>query len=349
MHMADALVAPVVGGVMWAASAGLVSYAARKVKNGLDDSKVPLMGVLGAFVFAAQMINFSIPGTGSSGHLGGGMLLAALLGPHAAFVTMASILAVQAFLFADGGLLALGCNIVNLAFFPCYVAYPLIYKPLVRTGAGRNSMILAAGLAAVVGLQLGSLGVVLETTVSGIAELPFSQFLLLMQPIHLAIGLVEGAVTAAVLLFITRTRHDILQDTQRAEGSRRRSLKPLVAGLLIAALLIAGVLSWFASADPDGLEWSVAQTAGQELTADHGIYGWLADIQHKLAIFPEYTFKGGGEGSPAAVNDKGSAWPGVDSGLSLAGVIGTLVTLLATLALGRLLKACGRRRELSRS
>ena len=346
MHMADALVAPVVGGVMWATSAGLVSYAARKVKNNLDDSKVPLMGVLGAFVFSAQMINFSIPGTGSSGHLGGGMLLAALLGPHAAFVTMASILAVQALLFADGGLLALGCNIFNLAFFPCYVAYPLIYQPLVRAGAGRNRIVFAAGLAAVIGLQLGSFGVVLETTVSGIAELPFGQFLLLMQPIHLAIGLVEGAVTAAVLLFITRARPDILHD---AAGTDRRSLKPLVTGLLVASLLIAGVLSWFASGDPDGLEWSVAKTAGQELTADSGIYGLLADIQHRLAVFPDYTFKGAGDNSPAAVNGKESAWPSVDSGLSLAGVIGTLVTLFATLVFGRLIKACGRRRELSRS
>src|SRR5210317_1754527 len=131
MHMADALLSPGIGGAMWAATAATTIYCARKVQNQLDDRKIPLMGVLGAFVFAAQMINFSIPGTGSSGHLGGGLLLAILLGPHAAFLTIASVLAVQALFFADGGLLALGSNIFNLGFFPCFIAYPLIYQKIV--------------------------------------------------------------------------------------------------------------------------------------------------------------------------------------------------------------------------
>src|SRR5512144_1420723 len=131
MHMADALISPAVGGTMWAAAAGLTVYSARKLKEGLDDSKVPLMGVLGAFVFAAQMINFTIPGTGSSGHLSGGLLLAILLGPPAALITIASILMVQALFFADGGVLALGCNIVNMGLFPCFIVYTLLYRPLV--------------------------------------------------------------------------------------------------------------------------------------------------------------------------------------------------------------------------
>ena len=116
MHMADALISPAVGGAMWAVSAAAVAWCSKKVKEDLDERKVPLMGVLGAFVFAAMMINFTIPGTGSSGHLGGGLLLAVLLGPHAAFLVIASILVVQALFFADGGLLALGCNIFNLGF-----------------------------------------------------------------------------------------------------------------------------------------------------------------------------------------------------------------------------------------
>jgi ABC-type Co2+ transport system permease subunit len=96
MHMADALISPAVGGTMWAAAAGLVAYSSRKVKDELDDRKIPLMGVLGAFIFAAQMINFTIPGTGSSGHLGGALILAVLLGPYAAFLTIASVLTIQA-------------------------------------------------------------------------------------------------------------------------------------------------------------------------------------------------------------------------------------------------------------
>ena len=98
---------------MWAASAGLLGWCARRVRQTADARLVPMMGVLGAFIFAAQMINFSIPGTGSSGHLGGGMILAILLGPYAAFLVTASVLAVQALFFADGGLLALGCNFVK--------------------------------------------------------------------------------------------------------------------------------------------------------------------------------------------------------------------------------------------
>ena len=123
MHMADALLSPMVGGTMWAATAGILAYCSRKVKQEIDDHKIPLMGVLGAFVFAAQMINFTIPATGSSGHLGGGMLLAILLGPYAAFLVIASVLTVQALFFGDGGLFALGCNIFNLGFFPCFVRF----------------------------------------------------------------------------------------------------------------------------------------------------------------------------------------------------------------------------------
>ena len=119
MHMSDALLSPAVGGTLWAAAAATIGYCSRQVRRRMDDYLVPLMGVLGAFVFAAQMINFTIPGTGSSGHLGGGLLLAVLLGPHAAFLVIASVLTVQALFFADGGLLALGSNIINLGFFPC--------------------------------------------------------------------------------------------------------------------------------------------------------------------------------------------------------------------------------------
>jgi len=134
MHMADALISPAVGGTMWAAPAGLIGYCSKKVKDDLDDARIPLMGVVGAFIFAARMINFTIPGTGCSGHLGGGMILAILLGPYAGFLTMASVLVVQALFFADGGLMALGCNIFNLGFLPCFIAYPLIFKNISGTG-----------------------------------------------------------------------------------------------------------------------------------------------------------------------------------------------------------------------
>jgi cobalt/nickel transport system permease protein len=130
MHMADALLSPTVGGTMLAATAATTLYCTRKVQRQLDNRKIPLMGVLGAFVFAAQMINVAIPATGSSGHIGGGLLLAILLGPHAAFLTLSSVLTVQALFFADGGLLALGCNIFNLGFFHALLLTLLFIKKL---------------------------------------------------------------------------------------------------------------------------------------------------------------------------------------------------------------------------
>ena len=131
MHMADALVAPAVAATMYVCSGGAAGFSVKKVRLESDPKKIPVMGVMGAFVFAAQMINFTIPGTGSSGHLCGGMMLTALLGPYAAFLTMIGVLLIQCLLFADGGLLALGCNIWNMAFYGCFLGYFLFWRPLV--------------------------------------------------------------------------------------------------------------------------------------------------------------------------------------------------------------------------
>jgi len=186
MHMADALLSPAVGAGFWAGTLGAIAYCSKKLKENMDEKLIPLMGVLGAFIFAVQMINFTIPATGSSGHLGGGMILTIILGPYAAFLVMASILTVQALFFADGGLLALGCNIWNLGIYPCFIAYPLIYKPLTRTNKSNGRILFAVLLSAVIGLQLGAFSVVIQTLLSGKSELPFGTFLLLMQPVHLS-------------------------------------------------------------------------------------------------------------------------------------------------------------------
>ncbi len=333
MHMADALLSPAVGGGMWAAAGATLAFSARKVTAAMDDRKIPLMGVLGAFIFAAQMINFTIPGTGSSGHLGGGMILAVLLGPYAAFLTMASVLTVQAFFFADGGLLALGCNIFNLGVFPAFVAYPLIFKPLAgeRTTAGRLTA--ASLVASVAALQLGAFGVVLETVASGISELPFGAFVMLMQPIHLAIGIVEGLVTAAVISFVWRARPEVLE---RAAGRRPIGEIPLgkvLIGLGVAALVTGGFLSWFASANPDGLEWSMFKVSGQEeLEATGGVHQSLAEIQEKTAFLPDYGFKKPGQ--EEAAGEGAPAWPAPDAGTSASGIVGGVLTLLVALGLG---------------
>ncbi|OGR27256.1 MAG: cobalamin biosynthesis protein CbiM [Desulfobacca sp. RBG_16_60_12] len=333
MHMADALISPAVGGTMWAATAGLTVYSARKLKENPDEHIVPLMGVLGAFIFAAQMINFTIPATGSSGHLGGGMILAILLGPYAAFLTMASVLTVQALFFADGGLLALGCNIFNLGFFPCFIAYPFIYKKIAGEQPTRGRILLGAMVAAILGLQMGAFGVVVETWFSGISELPFSTFVLLMQPIHLGIGIVEGLVTAAVVSFVWKAHPETLVMAESSAPAKAHSHKPLLIGLALFAVVAGGVLSWFASTHPDGLEWAIQGVTGKEEVEapKAGAHGVLASLQKKLAFLPDYDFRKL-EGEPEAKKEE--SWPDVNPGKSLAGVLGAAITLLLVGAIG---------------
>ncbi len=339
MHMADALLSPAVGGTMWAATAGAIAFCAKKVQQDLDDRKIPLMGVLGAFIFAAQMINFTIPATGSSGHLGGGMILAILLGPYAAFLTIASVLTVQALFFADGGLLALGCNIFNLGIFPCFIAYPLIYKPIAGDRKSPRRIAIGATLAGIVGLQLGALGVVFETVLSGISALPFTTFLSAMLPIHLAIGLVEGLVTAAVVSFVWQARPEILEYSATSRPLASLSTKKVLTGLAIAALITGGMLSWFASSFPDGLEWSMAKTSGhEELEAPQkGIYPFLAGIQEKTAFLPDYGFKADAM-QPADAKETVPSWPAVNKGTTTAGLVGGSLTLVLAAVTGFLFR-----------
>ena len=337
MHMADALISPAIGGTMWAATAGLTVYSARKLKQEIDDRKVPLMGVLGAFVFSAQMINFTIPATGSSGHLGGGMILTILLGPHAAFLVMASILTVQALFFADGGLLALGCNIFNLGFFPCFVAYPLIYKPIAGAKPTEGRIFGGALASAVLGLQMGAFGVVLQTLFSGLTALPFGTFVLLMQPIHLAIGIVEGVVTALVVIFVWKARPEIVEMAGPSRAVAAGSLRGVLAGLLALAVITGGALSWFASAHPDGLEWAMFRTSGKEELEAPGsrVHSVLAQLQQWTAFLPDYGFKmeeaekasKEGPKQDAAKPSPAESWPAVSAGTSVAGVVGSGITL----------------------
>lgn len=322
MHMADALISPVVGGTMWIAASGVTAYSIKKVQNELEDSKIPLMGVMGAFVFASQMINFSIPGTGSSGHIGGGMLLAALLGPYAGFLTMASILIIQALFFADGGLIALGCNIFNLGFYTCFLAYPLIYKNLIKNRFSTKQILKASVISSIIGLQLGAFSVVVQTLLSGKTELPFTTFLLLMQPIHLGIGVVEGLVTATVLSFLWKARPELFG---HCYGEKRNlPLKKIIVYLSISAVLIGGVLSWFASSNPDGLEWSMTKASGkEELEVSGSIHEKAEAIQEGAAILPDYGFKK----VKVQEDENSEQWPSINAGTSVSGIVGGIMTL----------------------
>lgn len=316
MHMSDALLSVAVGGTMSAVSAGTIGYSVNKIKKiDLEDSKVPMMGVMGAFVFAAQMINFTIPVTGSSGHIGGGILLAALLGPYPAVITLASVLLIQCLFFADGGLLALGCNIFNIAIIPCLVIYPLIYRPLLKLKITPRRITIASFLSVVVGLQLGAFGVVLETLASGITELPFTAFVAIMQPIHLAIGIVEGIVTAAILCFIYQFRKDVLESPLGNPSAVYTSKKRFFIIMIAVTLVTGGILSAFASTNPDGLEWSIMKvTNNEELTSSSEVHNRMQTVQDKTAIFPDYELKQTGNNASGG-------------GTGLAGMIGGMITL----------------------
>jgi cobalt/nickel transport system permease protein len=336
--MADALLSPAVGATFWAGSLGTIAYCSKKLKDDMDEKLIPLMGVLGAFIFAAQMINFTIPGTGSSGHLGGGMILAVILGPYAAFIVMASVLTVQALFFADGGLLALGCNIWNLGIYPCFIAYILIYKPLVKAGSTPKRILIASVLSAVIGLQLGALSVVFETILSGRSALPFSTFAMMMQPIHLGIGLVEGFVTAGVINFVRAARPGLLQNlASESHLPAGVSIRKVLVGLLAAALLTGGALSWLASVNPDGLEWSIEKVSGKPELPDQesGLMSAVKKIQAKTAFLPDYSFRKP-EGAPKAREGyKGDrAWPVIEPGTSLSGILGSVIVLTLILLVG---------------
>lgn len=326
MHMADALVSPAVAGTMYAVSAGTAAYAVKKIKLEDLDKKVPMMGVMGAFVFASQMINFTIPGTGSSGHLCGGMLLSAILGPHAGFLTMIAILAIQCLMFADGGLLALGCNVWNMAFYGCFVGGGLIWHVMTGKKMTKGRITAASIIGCMLSLQLGAFSVTVETMISGITELPFSVFLSVMQPIHLAIGLVEGLITAAVLVFVYEARPETLFGYQPAFGNAgSMSRKKTVALLAVAALLIGSAVSLFASGNPDGLEWSMEKVAGTaELSANGMIYRMAEKLQGITALLPDYGFQ-------TSESAAGTSFSGI-----VGGLIVLAVCLLVCLAIKRL-------------
>lgn len=346
MHMADALLSPAVGATMWAGSLAALGYSSRKLKENIDNRTIPLMGVMGAFIFAAQMINFTIPGTGSSGHLGGGMILAAILGPYAAFLTIASVLTVQALFFADGGLLALGCNIWNLGIYPCFLAYPFIYKPIAGDGTSTRRLSAAAVLSALIALQLGAFSVVLETLFSGKSELPFGTFVLLMQPIHLAIGLVEGFATAGIIGYVKNARPEIIAGTITPRPPAAGiPIKNILAVFAILAVVTGGALSQFASTNPDGLEWSIARITGAEEPAQQtqGLFALLRKVQEKTAFLPDYNFRQAtGEES---AGEKAPARPGIEAGASVAGIAGGAIVLVVILFIGFALKALKKRQD----
>lgn len=320
-HMANELLSVPVAGVTLAAAALMLVVAAKLASRRLDAERLPLMGVIGAFVFAAQMINFPLPGLpGVSGHLGGAVLLAILVGPSSAVVTMTAILVIQCLLFQDGGLLALGCNVVNMAVVPAvcgYAVYRLVLGEA-RSAPARRQYI-AAYTAALAGVTAGAMLVPLEVHVSGVLRVPLWSFLAVVTGVHVVIAAAEGAVTFAVIAFIRHTRPAVL-GLDAPTARPRISRKALAGTVLATAVLLASVVSGFAAADPDGLEWSTEH-------ASHA--GVTGAVENDSAVVENVETW---QGAWAPMSDYGGGWT------SLAGLIGTAVTLLAVHAIAVVLR-----------
>jgi len=253
MHIPDGFLEPKVWVSLTAVSAAAVAYASKKVSKNLDEKKVPLMGVIAAFVFAAQMVNFPVGG-GTSGHLMGGVLIATIMGPFAALLMISTVLIIQALLFQDGGITALGANIFNMGIVGAGLGY-LTFKGLNRVTGNLNfalftaswlSVVTAAGIAAA------------ELSISGV--IPISVSLPAMTGVHAIIGIGEGAITIAALGLISGVSKDVFYGVQTVEV-RKVQRRPMLWILLAVSMLVAVFIAPFASEFPDGLE-KVAESLG---------------------------------------------------------------------------------------
>jgi len=250
------------------AAAGGIGAGLRQAGKKLADRQIPLAGLAAAFIFAAQMINFPV-GVGTSGHLIGGGLAAVLLGPWLATVVMAVVVGVQALIFADGGVSALGLNILNMAIIAPWTAW-LFYKGL-RTIVPRThkGITIAAGVAAAISVEVAALGFVAEYALGGTGGAPVSTVLIAMGGVHALIGIGEGLITAAIIATVLAARPDIVYgagDLAREEERQRPRVGRFVLVGVGAALVVAAFLSPFANSSPDGLE-RVAQDTGFSETA----------------------------------------------------------------------------------
>jgi cobalt/nickel transport system permease protein len=273
MHIPDGFLSISVAILLWIISIGVIAIALRKVKYELGDRNIPLMGVLAAAIFAGQMLNFSVTG-GTSGHLLGAAIAAILLGPWAAILVMTSVVSVQALLFQDGGILALGANIFNMAVVGVFVSYT-VYSVLEKIFENKTWGILVSGfIAAWSSIFLAALACALQLSLSG--TLPVNIAIPAMGIIHALIGIGEGLITIGALAFLLAARKDLLQARSKSTIGNNGIL--LGGGAIILLLLI---LSPLASSHPDGLEWVAKQ---------QGFLGNTKGIFHTL--MPDYLLPG---------------------------------------------------------
>lgn len=273
MHIPDGFLSVLVSILFWVISIIVVGIALRKTNKVLGEREVPLMGVLAAAIFAGQMLNFSVTG-GTSGHLLGATIAVILLGPWPAILVMTSVVSVQALLFQDGGILALGANIFNMAIvgvFVAYAVYTLVSDLLKKQSWG---IFIAGFVAAWSSIFIASLSCALQLALSGTT--PANIAIPAMGSIHALIGIGEGLITTGALAFLFAARKDLL----KLGEARPASNKGIIVGGGLIALVLA-IFSPLASSHPDGLEW-VAEEHGFIETAKAAFY----------QIIPDYSMPG---------------------------------------------------------
>ncbi|MFJ6797789.1 energy-coupling factor ABC transporter permease [Streptomyces sp. NPDC091268] len=284
MHVPDGFIdAPV------SAAAGVVAVAAvavslRGARRELDERAAPLAGLVAAFIFAVQMLNFPVA-AGTSGHLLGGALAAILVGPYTGVLCVSVVLLMQGVLFADGGLTALGVNVVNMAVVTVVVAYALFRGLLKLLPGSRRSVTAAAFVAALLSVPAAAASFTLFYAVGGTTDVPLTKVFGAMAGVHVLIGIGEAAITAATVGAVLAVRPDLVHGARGlaaplklrvggalvdvpaaapvpAAAAGARSTRGMWATGLATALLLAGVASFYASSSPDGLE---------KVAADQGI------------------------------------------------------------------------------
>ena len=246
LHIPDGFLSSAVAGVGWLLAAAAIGLALRRTRGQLGDKQMPLMGVLAAFIFAAQAINFPVAG-GASGHLLGGALAAIMMGPWAAVLIMTSVIGVQALVFQDGGLLAFGFNLVNMGVLTAFAGH-LVYSVVRRlVGEGRNSLLIAGAAGAWLSVMLGAAATAVELALSGAS--PLQVALPAMAGVHALIGIGEALITVGALGFIYATRRDLLHVGETAPAQAEARWVAVGLGLTLAV----AAFSPLASGDPDGL------------------------------------------------------------------------------------------------
>lgn len=293
MHMANELLSVPVAAGSFALGAVCVGMICRKAKETIEPEKYSLMGIMGAFVFAAQMVNFQLPFMpGTSGHMVGAVLLAIILGPYAAAIVMTSVVIIQCLIFQDGGLLAIGCNVINMAIVPSFIGYYL-YRMIVGNKQGQLRMYVSSVIACIAALSISAAIVPIQTALSGVLTVPFTTFLITMIGVHLLIGTVEGILTAAIIIYLRQARPQIFN---HSIGTERFGKTAVYLSLLLITILVGCVLSLYSSEMPDGLEWSYAERPDQpqfETIISNNSKAVTAanQLQSKYSPLPDYTLR----------------------------------------------------------